>query len=92
MSSKYELKADKYKMKYHKLKLLMQQGGLFELSNNQIMDLIELYDKTYNLYVLYRFRYDNTKPLIDFHELTNFIFKARTHTKYDYSHYYIKDL
>ena len=91
-SQLYKQKAEKYRMKYEQLKLSIQQGGLFELSNRQIMDLIELYDKTYNLYVLYRFRYDNTRPLLDFTDLSNLINKARINTKYEYSHYYIKDL
>lgn len=91
-SQLYQQKAEKYKMKYTDLKLKMQQGGLFKLTNEYIMDIIELYDKTYNLYVLYRFRYDNTEHLINFNVLTNLIFKLRKRTKHDYDYYYIKDL
>lgn len=91
-SNHFLQKAEKYKMKYHELKLRMQQGGLYNYTNNQIMDLIELYYKTYYLYIIYRYRYDNTKHSINFIDLSNLIFKLSNRTKYDYDHYYIKDL
>jgi len=90
-SNQYFRKAEKYKMKYHRLKLENQLGGAI-VTNNYIMDLIELYDKTYNLYVLYRFRYDNTLPLIDIIKLSNLIAEHKENTQHNYDHYYIKDI
>ncbi len=70
----YHEKYLKYKKKY--LDLLNEQNDSFNNENEPvdvqyggldpeyIMDVVELYDKTYNLYVMYRFRYNNTLPII----------------------------
>ena len=90
-SNHFLQKAEKYKIKYNELKLSIQRGGTI-VTNNDIMDMIELYDKTYNLYVLYRFRYDNTLPLLDFIPLSNLIAEHKENTQHNYNHYYIKDI
>ena len=77
------------KIKYVELKNKIQTGG--SIMHN-IMDIIELYDKTFNLYMLYRFRYDNTLPLINLIELSEKVFKFKTYTRCDFKNYYIKDL
>jgi len=90
-SNHFLQKAEKYKIKYNELKLSIQRGGKI-ITNNDVMDLIELYDKTYNLYVLYRFRYDDTLSLIDIIELSNLIAEHKKNTQHNYDHYYIKDI
>lgn len=70
MQDKYQ----KYKLKYINLK---QDGGLLpvtELTPDVLMAIIILYNKTLFIYTLYRFRYDNTKNLIDITDLSNKIF------------------
>jgi hypothetical protein len=88
--SSYKIKAHKYKMKYLGLKNITQNGG-GQLSHH-VMDIIELYRKTLNLYVLYRFRYDNTNPLIDLDKIGNLVFKFESMTQSEYNKYYISDL
>jgi len=93
LESKYQLKAQKYKMKYVDLKNKLQYGGTgTEFNSHHIMDIIELYRKTLNLYVLYRFRYDNNLPLINLDLLGNLVFKFESMTSCDYKNYYITDL
>jgi hypothetical protein len=61
----------KYKQKYLNLRkkyvnlqreYRFQHGG--DGDNTKIIDLIELYNKAFNSYIVYRFRFDNTKPII----------------------------
>jgi len=89
---KYQLKAQKYKLKYSQLKAQIQAGGTPEFD---LMDVIELYDKTFNLYVIYRFRYDNTLPLINYlNELGSIVYNHRMSPsiKKNYDGYYIKEM
>lgn len=85
---KFHSKALKYKIKYTQLKKMLQTGG----DDHRIMDIIELYDKTYNLYLLYRFRYDNTMPLHDLTKLSNDVFTRKTSLKVKYQTYYIPNI
>ena len=87
---KYQLKAQKYKIKYAQLKAKFQLGGSPEFD---LMDVIELYDKTFNLYVLYRFRYDNTISLIEgLPKFSDKVFQNKNRVKKSYNSYYISDL
>ena len=91
----YSRKCLKYKQKYLNLK---QRGGDMSETekekNHKIIDIIELYDKTMNLYSVYRIRYDNTKNLINFIDLSNLIFnyKRNLNIKEIYKNLYINNL
>jgi hypothetical protein len=88
MSLNITEKYHKYKLKYLNAK---QHGGA-GATPEHIMDVIELYNKTLNLYILYRFRYDNTKDLIDLGGLSDKIYKLNESVKNKYNEYYIKNL
>lgn len=75
-STEMQNKYQKYKLKYINLK---QNGGVLpvtELTPDILMAIIILYNKTLFIYTLYRFRYDNTKNLIDITDLSNKIFSV----------------
>lgn len=88
MSLDFKDKYQKYKSKYFLAKQLVGGG----MTPEDTMDVIELYNKTSNLYILYRFRYDNTKDLIDTTDLSDKFFTLSKQVKDDYQEYYIKDL
>ena len=94
MQEKYQ----KYKTKYLNIK---QKGGqpidilsVKKLTPDILMAIIVLYNKLLYSYTLYRFRYDNTRNLIDITGLSDKIFIINNHQslKDQYKQKYIKDL
>ena len=94
-------KANKYKMKYLALKQKggnsnnIQRGGAYMGEKNNIqfqLGLIELYDKTLNEYLIYRFRYGSSCTLFDIQDLSNQIYRLRESAKYAYTSFYIPNL
>ena len=94
-------KANKYKMKYLALKQKggksnsIQRGGAYMGETNNIqfqLGLIELYDKTLNEYLIYRFRYGSNCTLFDIQDLSNQIYRLRESAKYAYTSFYIPNL
>jgi hypothetical protein len=93
-------KANKYKMKYLALKQQggnnkIQRGGAYLGETNNIQNqlgLIELYDKTLNEYLIYRFRYGSDCKLFDIRDLSNQIYRLRESARYAYNSFYIGNI
>jgi hypothetical protein len=73
----YYSKYKKYKLKYEKLQNKYNRtGGLIvdEEKIKKVIDIIELYNKAFNSYVVYRFRFNHMFGLIPFlNELSDFV-------------------
>ncbi len=97
MDNYYE-KYLKYKNKYLKNKNNTGSGILPILSD--IIAIIELYNKAFNSYIVYRFRFPNAKPIITNIEgttlvnLSNLVFEMKNlpEIKQTFNEYYYKDL
>ena len=89
MSCEMQNKYLKYKSKYNQLK---QHGG--KLSNVEVIGLCELFDKTLNLYKLFRFRYDNTPTVLNISDLNDKVYKNKEdhEVKAEYNKLYLPNL
>ncbi len=104
MSGNYYEKYLKYKNKYLQITGGIQKhflrGGNENSSINNTIAIIELYNKAFNSYIVYRFRFPNAKPIIkDFEggslvQLSNLVLQKKNdeQIKAVFSQYYAKDL
>ena len=80
-------------MKYNELKQFAG-GKLDDMKKEQqrLIAITEIYNKLYNSYKVYRFRFNNTKPILPIIQLSNTIRNVITSLGCVYTNNYIEDL
>ena len=85
----------KYKMKYNELKQFAggpEQLEAMKKEQQRLIAITEIYNKLYNSYKVYRFRFNNTKPILPLIPLSNTIRKVIISLGCVYTNNYIEDL